>query len=525
MTFDFVVIGSGFGGSVAALRLVEKGYRVCVVECGKRFEAKDFPKSNWQVRKFLWAPKLFCYGIQRLYWLNDVLVLGGSGVGGGSLVYGNTLLEPGRSFYEDSSWSHLEKDWQQVLLPFYELAKKMLGVTSNRDICPADGLLLGYGKEINREEFFKPTEVGIYFGKPGVTVPDPYFGGKGPDRTGCSKTGHCMVGCRDGGKNSLDRNYLFLAQQMGLQIIPEYKVVDIRIDDTGEYLLSAEKVTDFIFKRKKQFRTRGIIFAAGVIGTLELLMKAKEEGKLSNLSGRLGQLVRTNSETLGGITVKKKEDIYPYGIAITSGLQVDDHTHIQVLRYPAGSDLLLMLGVPMTDGGTKIPRIIKFFWECIKNPVRTIRTIWPFGKARRSIILLIMQTLDNYLTLTRKRRWWAFFKKVMASKNSGKKIPNYIPAGNKTSRYIAEKVNGIPQNGINETVMNIPMTAHILGGCVMGEDSHSGVIDKYHRVFGYENMYVVDGSAIPANLGVNPSLTITAMAERAMSYIPVKKKL
>jgi cholesterol oxidase len=312
---------------------------------------------------------------------------------------------------------------------------------------------------------------------------------------------------------------------MGLQIIPEYKVVDIQVDSHGEYIVSAEKITDFVKKRKVRFYSKGVVLAAGVIGTLELLMKAKEEGKLPNLSDRLGQLVRTNSETLGGITVKNKKDINPYGIAITSGLYVDNHTHIEVLRYPAGSDLLLMLGVPMVDGGTKTPRIIKFFWECLKNPLRTLRTIWPFGKARRSIILLIMQTVDNYLTLKRKRRWWGFFKKVMASENIGKKIPNYLPAGNKTARYIADKINGIPQNGINETVLNIPMTAHILGGCVMGEDSQSGVIDKHHRVFGYKNMYVVDGSAIPANLGVNPSLTITAMAERAMSFIPEKKDL
>jgi cholesterol oxidase len=334
-----------------------------------------------------------------------------------------------------------------------------------------------------------------------------------------------MVGCRDGGKNSLDRNYLYLGEQMGVQIFPEYKAVDIEIKNRGEYIITAEKVTDFIIRRKMQFRTKGVVLAAGVIGTLELLLKAKEKNQLPGLSARLGQLVRTNSETLSGITVKKKKDFNAYGIAITSGLHVDDHTNIQVLRYPAGSDLLLMLGVPMVEGGTKIPRVIKFFWECIKNPLRTLKTIWPFGKARRSVILLIMQSLDNYLTLNRKRRWWAFFKKVMASENNGKKIPNYIPAGNRAARYIAKKANGIPQNGINETVLDIPMTAHILGGCVMGKDSRSGVIDKYHRVFGYNNMYVVDGSAIPANLGVNPSLTITAMAERAMSFIPEKKDM
>jgi cholesterol oxidase len=329
-----------------------------------------------------------------------------------------------------------------------------------------------------------------------------------------------MVGCRDDGKNSLDKNYLYLAERLGLELIAEHKVIDVWQDGEKGYMLEAEKVTDMLFRRKKNIRAGGIIFAAGVIGTLDLLIKSREKGNLPDLSPRLGRMVRTNSETLAGLTVKNSKNLKPSGISITSELQVDEDTHIEVLRYPAGSDLLLLLGVPMVDGGTRIPRVLKFFWTCLKSPINTIRVLWPFGKAKKSIILLVMQTLNNYLTLHRRRRWWSFFKKVMSSRNDGSRIPNYIPAANQAARKIAEKIDALPQNGVNEAVLNVPMTAHILGGCVMGKDRDSGVIDTYHRIFGYDNLYVVDGSAIPANLGVNPSLTITAMAERAMSYIP-----
>jgi len=522
MSYDFIVIGAGFGGSVAALRLIEKGYRVCLVESGKRFQAKDFARTSWNLRKFLWAPQFFCYGIQRLYLLNDVLILSGSGVGGGSLVYGNTLLVPTASFFNDRAWSDLEQDWQKELQPYYETAKRMLGVTTNPELYIADHMLKQYGEELNRTDHFKATEVGVYFGQPGVTVPDPYFGGKGPERTGCTRTGHCMVGCRDGGKNSLDRNYLYLAEKTGLEIFPEHKVVDVQINGDGGYTVTAEKVTDFIFKRKKKIQATGVIFAAGVIGTLELMMKCKTNGHLPELSDKLGHIVRTNSETLAGITAKRSKDIHCNGVAITSGLYVNDNTHIELVRYPAGSDLMLMLGTPMVDGGTKVPRLLKYIGTCLIHPINTIRTLWPFGKAKKSIILLVMQTLDNHLTLFRKRRWWALGRTRIASTNSGKKIPNYIPEANKTARALGRKMNGYPQNGINETILDIPMTAHIMGGCIMGKDKKSGVIDKYHRVFGYDNMYVVDASAIPANLGVNPSLTITAMAERAMNYVALK---
>lgn len=522
MDYDYIVVGSGFGGSVAALRLVEKGYRVCVIESGKRWKPKEFPKTNWTVRKFLWAPAFFCYGIQRIQLVNDVLILGGSGLGGGSLVYANTLLVPPAPFFNDPQWKGIEPDWQKELMPHYEKAKKMLGVVKNPKFWDSDYALKDYAKEIGREAHFKTSDVGVFFGESGVTVPDPFFGGKGPERTGCTQTGHCMVGCRDGGKNSLDKNYLYLAEQLGAEIFTEQKVIDIRPIGDGSYELTTEKVTDIIFRKKQQYRTNGIILAGGVLGTLDLLMKCKSNGSLPKLSDRLGHVVRTNSEVLGGVTAKRNHTTHSCGVTITSSLFVDDNTHIELVRYPKGSDIMGIFGSIVTDGGGKIPRPIKYLGNCLRHPLQFLRTLWPFGWGQRSVILLVMQTLDNHLTMLRKRRWWAFFRKGLASQNGGNKMPTYIPEANRAIRGMARRLDAIPQNALSEVLLNIPMTAHILGGACIGRDENSGVIDKHHKVFGYENMYVVDASAIPANLGVNPALTITAMAERAMSYIPDK---
>ncbi len=523
MTYDYIIIGSGFGGSVAALRLAEKGYTVCVIEAGKRWQALDFPKTNWEFWKFVWAPQLFCYGIQRIRLLNDVLILGGSGVGGGSLVYANTLFVPPDPFFADPQWNGLENDWKSELMPFYDTAKKMLGVVTNPKFWPSDYSLQDYGKEIGREKYFKPAEVGVFFGEPGVTVPDPYFGGKGPARTGCTQTGHCMVGCRDGGKNSLDRNYLYLAEQLGVEIIAEHKVMNVR-EENGEYIVTSKKVTDVLFQKKDICRAKGIVFAAGVMGTLELMMQCKENDSLPKISDRLGHVVRTNSEVLAGVTAKKSDEYLSTGVAITSSLFVNDNTHIELVRYPKGSDVMGILASLLTDGGSKIPRPVKFLGNILLHPIQFLRTLWPFGWGQRSVILLVMQTLDNHITLLRKRRWWTLFNKGLSSKNRGKKIPTYIPEANEAVKGMAKRLDAIPQNALTEVLLNIPMTAHILGGACIGEDAEKGVIDKYHRVFGYDNMYVVDASAIPANLGVNPSLTITALAERAMNFIPEKGK-
>lgn len=523
MAYDYIVIGSGFGGSVAALRLAEKGHSVCVVESGKRWQGKDFPKTNWAFWKFLWAPALRAFGIQRIWPLNDALVLGGSGVGGGSLVYANTLFEPPDVFFEDPQWKGIVPDWKTELAPHYQTAKQMLGVVKNPRFWPTDHMLRDYAREIGREEHFKATDVGVFFGPPGVEVPDPYFGGKGPDRTGCTMTGHCMVGCRDGGKNSLDRNYLYLAERLGARIVPEHKAVDVKPDGDGGYLVMAERTTDVVFKRKMVFQGRGVVFAAGVLGTLELLMRCRDAGSLPALSDRLGHVVRTNSEVLAGVTSRRNQQ-HSLGISITSSVFVDDNTHIELVRYPKGSDVMSIFAGLMTDGGGKIPRPLRALGVILRHPLQFLRIRIPFGWGRNSVILLVMQTLDNYLTVSRKRRWWALFRKGLASKNGGKKIPTYIPEANQALRGMARRMDAIPQNALTEVLFNVPMTAHILGGCIIGKDRESGVIDQRQRVFGYENMYVTDASAIPANLGVNPSLTITALAERAMSFVPPKAR-
>jgi cholesterol oxidase len=522
-TYDFIIIGSGFGGSVAALRLAEKGHSVCVIESGRRWRAEDFPKTNWRFWKFLWAPALRCRGIQRIQLLNDVLVLGGSGVGGGSLVYANTLLAPPDVFFDDPQWKGLVPDWKAELAPHYETARRMLGVVTNPRFWPTDHMLRDYATEIGRAAHFRAAEVGVYFGQPGVTVPDPYFGGKGPARTGCTMSGHCMVGCRDGGKNSLDRNYLYLAEKLGAEIVPEQKVVDVRPDGDGGYLVTARRTTGLPGRRRSVRRARGVVFAAGVLGTLELLMRCRDRGSLPALSDRLGHVVRTNSEVLAGVTSRKNQQ-HSLGVSITSSVFVDDTTQIQLVRYPKGSDVMSMFAGLMTDGGGTVPRALRSLGVIARHPLQFLRVRIPFNWGRNSVILLVMQTLDNYLTVTRRRRWWAFFRRGLASKNGGRRIPTYIPEANRALRGMAARMDAIPQNALTEVFLNIPMTAHILGGCIIGPDRERGVIDTRHRVFGYENMYVTDGSAVPANMGVNPSLTITAMAERAMSFIPPKAK-
>ncbi len=520
--YDYIVVGSGFGGSVSALRLAEKGYKVLVIESGRRYSPRDFPKTNWNLRKFLWAPRFFCYGIQKIHMLKNVLILAGSGLGGGSLVYANTLLVPPDPFFKDPDWAGLEKDWKKELMPFYKKAQKMLGVTTNPHLSIPDELLKEYGKEISREKHFHPTEVGVFFGEPGKTVADPFFKGDGPERTGCTLTGHCMVGCRDGGKNSLDKNYLWLAENLGVDILTEYKVNDVKLLGNDQYEVKAKKVTGFLFRRKKTFRSAGIVFSAGALGTNELLAKCREKGSLENLSDNLGKSARTNSEVMTGLTAKRGSDFNPEGVAITSGLFVNDDTHIEVVRYPKGSSAMIFLTTLLIDKKGNRSRTLQLLINILKHPLKLLSISIPWGWAKRSVVLLVMQTFHNKIDLMRKRRWWSPFKKVLTSKNTGKKIPAYIQEANDAARSMAEKVNGIPQSAITEVLFDIPVSAHILGGCLMGKTKEEGVTDKYHKVHGYKNMYILDGSVVPANLGVNPSLTITAMAERAMSYIPEK---
>lgn len=522
MDYDYIIIGSGFGGSVSALRLAEKGYKVCIVERGKRWEKHDYARTNWQLWKWLWIPKLFCTGIQKLTFLKNVLVLSGSGVGGGSLGYCAVLLEPPRTFYDDPQWKALEKDWQNTLAPFFEKAKKMLGVTKNPKLWKSDELLYEYAKEIDREQYFKPADVGIYFGDPDTESDDPFFQGSGPKRTGCDFSGRCMVGCSHGGKNSLDRNYLYLAEKLGVKIIPETVAKFIEPLEKGGYCVTIQKSTGWIQKRKKHLTAHGIVVAAGALGTNKLLLYCKQKKLLPKLSNRLGKIVRTNSEVLVGATSTRKDARFCDGISITSSLFVNEATHIEPVRYPENSDAMFWIATLMTDGGSRLSRPFKYLLQCFQHPIHFLRGFFPFGWAKRSIIFLVMQSLDNRLDLFLKRKWYWPFYKNLVSKWPSSTIPTFIPEANAAAKSIAKKINGYASSSFTEVLFNMPISAHILGGCVIGKDIHQGVVDKKCKAFGYENFYIVDGSALPANLGVNPSLTITAIAEYAMSHIPKK---
>lgn len=516
--YDYIVVGSGFGGSVSALRLAEKGYKVCVLEAGKRFEDREFPKSNWNIFKFLWFPKLWLRGIQRITFFKKVLIFSGAGVGGGSLVYANTLLTPPESFYQDPTWKDLA-DWKKELAPHYETAKKMLGVTPFPGRTPADEALrkgadaLGYGHTQYN------VDVGVFFGEPDVTVKDPYFGGEGPDRTGCNQCGGCMVGCRYNAKNTLMKNYLYFAEKKGVEIFPETHVEKIVPTNEG-YEAVTYRSTQVFGKTERRYRAKGIVLSAGVLGTVKLLFKCRDYYKtLPDLSPRLGEFVRTNSEALLGVLAKSSKVDYSQGIAITSGVHANDHTHIEVVRYPKKSGLMGLLACLLTGPGTRWGRPLKLLFNMMVHPLRVLHVYLAPKWAQRAMILLVMQTKDNRM----KFRWKG--KRLSTEFGESPPPPSYIKEGNEIAEAIAQAIDGIPVGSIPETVFGLPTTAHILGGCSIGKDRDHGVIDTNHQVFGYPNMYVADGSTIPANLGVNPSLTITAMSERAMARIPAKSAI
>ncbi|MBI5508617.1 MAG: GMC family oxidoreductase [Deltaproteobacteria bacterium] len=519
--YDVLVVGSGFGGSVAALRLSEKGYKVAVLEAGKRFRPQDFAETSWDLRRFLFWPAIGCYGIQRITLMRHVMVLAGAGVGGGSLVYANTLLVPPAPFFRDPQWAALDPDWRTTLAPHYATAKQMLGVATNPKQWRADEALADYGRELGRADRFHLTEVGVFFGEPGVEVDDPYFGGKGPRRVGCTHTGHCMVGCKNGGKNSLDRNYLYLAEALGAQIIPDTTVTDL-VPRDGGYDVVARRTSGLWSHPQTVYRAARVVLAAGALGTNRILMRARDRGHLPKLSARLGTLVRTNSEILNGLMSNTRGYDYSRGIAITSGLWVDEQTHVEPVRYPKGSGLMLMLGTLMVDAGGRVPRWLKWLGAVVRQPLRFLRTLWPFHRAENSTICLVMQNADNHLELKYERRWWWPFAKRLTTDVGAGRLPTTIPAGDAAAKAIARRLDAVPLSAVTDILLDTPITAHILGGCAIGRDPEAGVVDKHCRVFGYDNLYVVDGAMIPANLGVNPGLTITAIAEYAMSQIAKK---
>ena len=507
---DFAVVGSGFGGSVSALRLAEKGYSVCVLERGRRFAARDFPRTNWNLRKSLWMPRAKCFGILRLSVLSDVFVLSGAGVGGGSLVYANTLYVPPPAFFEAPAWRDLA-DWKRVLLPFYRIEGE------------PDRVLAEIAGELGRGDSYVTTPVAVHFGTPGQTVADPYFAGAGPARTGCVACGGCMVGCRHDAKNTLDRNYLWFAERLGAEVRPMRTVVDVRARDGGGYDVTHVRSGAWFAKDRQVLRARNVVMAGGVLGTVELLLECKARGSLPRLSSALGRTVRTNSEAILAVKARRQRERYDHGIAISSSIHVDDHTHVEVVRYSAGSDALAPLSTLLTDGGPGAPRWLKFFGNVVRHPIDFARTLWPFGSAKKGIILLVMQTHDNSISLTMRRRARRLWRRALDTRRGREVEPNptYIPLGNQVARAFAKKIDGVARSSIFEVLFDIPTTAHILGGAVIAASPEDGVIDTRHQAFGHPGLYVVDGSMIPANLGVNPSLTITALAEHAMSQIPL----
>lgn len=515
--YDVLIIGSGFGGSVSALRLTEKGYRVGVLEAGRRFARTDFPSSNWDAKRFLWAPHVGCHGIQRITLLNDVLVLSGAGVGGGSLVYANTLYEPHDPYFRDPQWAHIT-DWKAELAPNYALAKAMLGVTRTPFITPADEVLREVARELGVEETFVPTPVGVFFGKPGVSVPDPYFGGEGPDRVGCTHCGGCMVGCRHGAKNTLDQNYLYLAEKRGAKIHPGREVTDVIPLEGGGFEVVTQRPGALFRKDRQRFRAEQVIFSAGSLGTQRLLHTLKATRRLPNLSPRLGELTRTNSEAIVGARSNRLTRDYSHGVAITSSIHPNEHTHIEPCRYPPGSNLMGLLSTVMVDGGGRVPRWLKFLGAIVSHPLTFLKMLSVRRWSERSVILLVMQSFDNSLTTRLKRG--LFGRTLTTRQGHGQPNPPWIPVAHQAARIAAKTMDGVALGSWFEATLNVPTTAHILGGCPIGATAKEGVIDPYHRLYGYPGLHVVDGSAITANLGVNPSLSITALAERAMSFWP-----
>ena len=517
--YDVVIIGSGFGGSVSALRLTEKGYRVAVLEAGRRFTDAEFPKTSWRLRSFLWAPALGLTGIQRIHLLNNVMVLAGAGVGGGSLVYANTLYVPPPAFFADRQWAHIT-DWAKELAPFYDQAQRMLGVVTNPSMTPADVVMKHVADEMGVGDTFRMTPVGVFFGAGGGEVaPDPYFGGVGPARTGCIECGECMTGCRHNAKNTLPKNYLGLAEQAGAEVFPLTMVTSVRPSAANGPWRIETKRTGRPGGRRV-FSADQVIVAAGTYDSQKLLHRMKATGTLPKLSPRLGYLSRTNSESLLGAIGKEADLDFSRGVAITSSFYPEPQTHIEPCRYGKGSNSMGMLQTVLTEEEPGVPRWRTWLKEMVKQRKNVPALMNVHKWSERSVIALVMQSLDNSVTVSPKKGLLGRIK-LTSRQGEGEPNPSYIPIANHAVKLLAKRVGGIPGGNVGEP-LNAPMTAHFVGGAAISDTPEKGVIDPYHRVFGYPTMHVVDGTAISANLGVNPSLTITAQAERAMSMWPNK---
>src|SRR3954471_8656972 len=523
--FDWLVIGSGVGGSVSALRLTQKGYSLGGLECGRRYEDEDFAETTWQVSKYYWLPRLGMKGILRLTLFKDIFVASGCGVGGGSLGYANTLYQPKPEsmFYRDPQWAEMA-DWYETLEPHYREAERMLGVTTYEGEGPADKLLKELGDELGVRDTYSTTRVGVYFGEAGKTVPDPFFGGEGPDRAGCIRCGACMGGCRYNAKNTLMKNYLWFAEQKGARIMPERTVVEVRPlgaeDGSDGYSVTSERSGAWFRKDRQVHTARGVVVSAGPLGTNQLLRRCKDRGALPRMSDRLGYLVRSNSEAITAVTTKDDRLDFTKSIAITSSIYPAPDTHIENVTYGRRADSIGLLFTLLTGPGNRLTRPLKALGGAVRHPIQFVRANSPFKWSRRTIILLTMQTLDNSMRLRAKRNLLGLGPRLQTQEDPDKPNPRFIDVANWATTRAAEKLDATPQSGTTEAFLNVPTTAHILGGAVIGEGPDTGVVDAGQRAFGYENLLVCDGSAIPANIGVNPSLTITAMAEHAMSHVP-----
>ena len=531
MSWDWLIIGSGFGGSVSALRLAQKGYSVLVLEKGGRWGDEDFPKTNWNLKKWLWIPAIGFRGFFKMTFFRHITALSGVGVGGGSLVYANTLPIPEDEFFRAEEWGHLA-DWKTELEPHYKTARKMLGAVENPLETAPDRALRAIAGRLGREEYFRAAPVGVYFGEAGVTVPDPYHDGEGPDRTGCTLCGGCMTGCRHGAKNTLDKNYLYLAERQGVTVEPDTEVTLVQPIPEGEeisdqdqparYLVTARSGRGPFGRVGRSFRARNVIFAGGALGTVELLLRLRKRSDcLPKVSERVGDRVRTNSEVLVGITTQRRDLDLSEGVAITSILRTDDHSYVEPCRFSPGSDFLRILATPHGPGKTLFRRLWNAAGRVFRTPVRSVRALLVPDWARYTTTLLYMRTQEGYLRLTSGRGLLSWLQSDLKSHRGDGPVPTAaIPEATELAEEFAKEVDGYVGSILTETLFGIPTTAHILGGACMGRTKEDGVIDHRHRVLGYDGLYVIDGSAMSANPGVNPSLTITALAERAMAFIP-----
>lgn len=533
LDYDFVIVGSGFGGSVSAMRLTEKGYRVLIIERGKRFEDDQFPENNWQLRKYLWMPGVGFHGFLKLSLLEDLMVFSWSGVGGGSLGFANVLVEPDEKMFQAPAWSDLA-DWRSVLAPHFAEAKRMLGRQRTPDLTPADEIMRDVAEEMGNAETFEHLEVGVYFGEPGEHHPDPYFGGEGPPRTGCIYCGGCMIGCRYNSKNTLPKNYLFFAEKWGAEIWAETEATNIEPlqnsagDQLGGYRVHYRPSLGGTNKHKGTVTAKNVIVSAGVLGTLELLFKCRDVIRsLPGISDHLGDNVRTNSEALLGVTDESPDANHTVGISIHSVFEADESTHIEIFRFPEGSDFLFkLLGAPLIKVGDIgfLRRILKLVGYILGHPLQFLRSKFSRAWGRRTFGVLVMQTEDNFMDVRLDRGLRTLYRQGLHStRDVERPVRAEIPIGHAAVHRMANSIGGVPVGNIAESLLNVPITAHILGGVPIGRSHDEGVVNLDFEVFGHPGLYVIDGSVVPANPGLNPSLTITALAEYAVSKIPPKQ--